>query len=116
MQDVFLGILQDGAMIIAGLAFTALSALGTFYIKKLIGFLQEKEALQIVSRYVRWAEQAPAFQDFSGEQKFELVFSKAMQWLKDKGININEDEVAIMVEEAVQVLKSAASPIYYGIE
>jgi hypothetical protein len=114
MDGIFLDVTQQAVMVVAGLLFSALSAVGTFYMRKLIAYLREKELLQIVSRYVRWAEQAPAFQDFSGEEKFEIVLSKVIMWLDGQGLDINEDELAIMVEEAVKKMKEAALPLYTG--
>jgi hypothetical protein len=116
MDAIFSDLLEQVVMIVAGLLFSALSAFGTYYINKLIAYLKEKQALETVGRFVRWAEQAPAFQDWSGEQKFEIVFSKAMQWFSDNGIDLPEDEVAIMVEDAVKKMKEAATPLYEGKE
>jgi hypothetical protein len=114
MNEVFLEIGQDAIMTLAGLFFMALSAVGTLYVKRLISYLKEKQALTTVSRYVKWVEQAPAFQDFVGEQKFEVVFAKAMQWLEDNNIPVDEDALAIMIEEAVKNMKAAAEPLYTG--
>lgn len=114
MEPIYLELLEQAVMVIAGLIFSALGALGSYYISKLVNHLREQEKLEIVSRYVRWAEQAPAFKDFPGEQKFEMVFSMAMQWLEDHGIPVDEDELAVMIENAVKLMKEAAAPMYAG--
>ena len=114
MSPIFLEVAEQGIMVLAGLAFTALGAIGTYYINKLVGHLRDEEALEMVGRYVRWAEQAPAYQDFDGAEKFELVFTKAVMWMRENGLKVNEEELAVMIEAAVQQLKKAAEPLYMG--
>ena len=114
MDPILTEVAQQGVMVLAGLVFTALGAIGTYYINKLVGYLRQREALETVGRYVRWAEQAPAYQDFEGQEKFELVFTKAVMWMKDKGLKVDEEELAIMIEAAVQQLKDAADPLFAG--
>jgi DNA polymerase I-like protein with 3'-5' exonuclease and polymerase domains len=115
MSPILLEVAQDAIMVAAGLVFTLLGAVGTYYINKLVTALKQKEALEIVGRYVRWAEQAPAYQDLEGGQKFELVFGKVVAWLEANGISVNSEELAVMIESAVQQLREAALPIYEGI-
>jgi len=114
VEGIWLDILQNGIMVIAGLVFSALSAIGTLYVGKLIAYLKDKQLLEVVARYVRWAEQAPAFQDFSGEEKFGIVFAKAMQWAEDNGFAVDEDELETMIENFVKEMKEAAKPLYTG--
>ena len=114
MSPIFLEVAEQGIMVLAGLAFTALGAIGTYYINKLVGHLRDEEALEMVGRYVRWAEQAPAYQDFDGAEKFELVFTKAVMWLTKQGIDVDPEELEAMIEAAVQQLKTAAEPLYLG--
>lgn len=114
-MDVILAeLLEQIVMILAGLALTAVGSIGSFYITKLVSHLKEEELLAKVSTYVRWVEQAPAFQEFAGEERFEIVFSKIAQWCEANGIPVVEDELAILIEDAVKQMKDAAQPIYTG--
>jgi len=114
MEGLWLDVVQQGIMVIAGLLFSALGALGTFYVQKLIGYLKEKQLLEAVSRYVRWAEQAPAYQDWSGGEKFDLVFASVCQWAENNGFAINEEELEVMIENFVKEMAEAAAPLYTG--
>lgn len=116
MQEIWMELAKEGVMALAGLVLTGLGLFGSFYISKLMSRIKEKELLDTVARYVRWAEQAPAFKEWTGGEKFEIVFSKAIQWAHDNRIPINEDELAIMVEEAVQRMKAAMEPLIGVLE
>lgn len=111
MQDVWLDLAQQGVMVLAGLMLTAVSLIGSFYIRKLIRHLKQEELLGTVRRYVKWAEQAPFMGDFPGEEKFEVVFGNIMAWAKRNGIPVDEDELGIMIEAAVKEMKDAAAPL-----
>jgi len=111
MQEIVLEVASQATMALLGLVLMAVSAFGSFYIKKAIAHLEEKNLVETVRRYVRWVEQAPAFQQWTGEEKFEIVMSKALQYAEGKGLKINADEIGIMIEEAVRIMKEAASPL-----
>mgnify|MGYP001046564794 CR=1 FL=1 len=111
MDQIWLDIAGEAITVVAGLAFFALSTVGAFYIKKLMVYLQEKEQVEMVAQLVHWVEQAPAFKEWTGEEKFAMVMNTAYQWLEDRGLTVDQDEVAAMIEEAVLLMKEAAAPI-----
>ena len=111
MSELWLTIAREVIMALLGIGLLALSTIGGFYIKRLMTHLEEKELIDAVRRYVRWVEQSPGFKDWTGEEKFAMVMNTAYQWLEDRGLTVDQDEVAAMIEEAVLLMKEAAAPI-----
>ena len=111
MDQIWLDIAGEAVTVIAGLALFALSTIGAFYLRKLMAYLAEKDQVETVAQLVHWVEQAPAFKQWTGEEKFAIVLSKAVSKLRTRGIAVNEDEIAIKIEDAVLRMKQAAAPV-----
>ena len=60
---------------------------------------------KIVSATVQYVEQITKDISITSENKKEKAKDKAIEWLKEKGINISDTELDILIESAVNNLK-----------
>jgi hypothetical protein len=105
----FSGLLSQIITIVSGLLFTGISALGAFYIKRLIDTAKKKTLLNEIDRYVLWADQAESFKVLSGKEKAQAVLEKARQFAEENGITVGDNELSLMVERSVQSLRSLSN-------
>lgn len=67
---------------------------------------KEKEA--VIKNTVRYVEQV--FNALKGEEKLEKAKITALDWLQEKGIDISDAELSILIESSVKGLKDG----FYG--
>ena len=73
-------------------------------IKKIIeDYLQTKLKKEIIERTVVYVEQIG--EDLTCDEKKKKEKEKALEWMKEKKINISDTELEILVESAVKCLK-----------
>lgn len=73
-------------------------------IKKIIeDYLQTKLKKEIIERTVVYVEQIG--EDLTCDEKKKKAAEKALEWMKEKKINISDTELEILVESAVKCLK-----------
>lgn len=83
-----------------------LVSVGVKYLESKIGSDQFESAKSIISTVVRAIEQSPQYEDLLGSEKKEQVILRASQWLRDSGLNVSDELLDQLIEEAVQVMKS----------
>jgi len=105
----FSSLLSQIITIISGLLFTGISALGAFYIKRLIDTAKKKTLLDEINRYVLWADQAESFKLLSGKEKAQAVLEKARQFAEENGITVGDKELSLIVERSVQSLRQLSN-------
>ena len=106
METFWSGILRDIITTVVGAAFVGISTMLGFYIKRITDNLKYQSLVNYVDKSVRWAEQYPAFKDYEGEQKFNIVFARSQRYARDNGVSISDEELLMLVEAAVQVMNS----------
>lgn len=62
---------------------------------------------KIVSATVQYVEQVTKNISITSENKKEKAKTKAIEWLNEKGINISDTELDVLIESAVNSLKEA---------
>ena len=102
MENIWIGVLQQLVTTLSGVAFIGLSTLGGFYVKRLTDNLQRRSLEREVEKFVKTAEQAPVFANFSGEEKYEAVKARLERSARDHNIKLTEDEMMILIESAVK--------------
>lgn len=107
MDMIWLEVLKEAVTVIAGVIFAGVSTMGAFFIKRETDKIKRKTLEEDIAKYVRWAEQSPSFEEFTGKEKFQMVFSKATAKALEIGIPINESEIAILVESQVKTMKES---------
>lgn len=109
MNSTFNDMLTQVITLVAGLIFTGISTLGGFYIKRLTDNAKKKNLRDEVNRYVSWALQANSFKLLTVQERKDSVLMKAREFADENDIKINEQELALMVEKAVQSLSDLES-------
>ncbi len=107
MESILLGATSQIVTIITGAVFTGLGTLCAFYVNRLINRLKRRDLVEEVSRYVRWVEQSPSYENYSNEDKFNIVFSRARMHATQYGIPMDDEKITIIVESAVKQMKEA---------
>jgi hypothetical protein len=106
MDSFWAGLIQQLITTAAGASFIGLSTILGFYIKRLTDNLKRKSLVAEIDNYVRWADQYPSFKKYDGEQKFNAVFARGMQWATENSISVSPEEMTILVESTVQKMNS----------
>lgn len=86
---------------------TALTTILSYVGLRLKGIYEEhintKEKQAVVKHTVKYVEQV--FGELEGCEKLQKAKTTATEWLNQKGINISEAELTVLIESAVQALK-----------
>ena len=106
MDTFWAGLIQQLITTAAGASFIGLSTIMGFYIKRLTDNLKRKSLVAEIDNYVRWADQYPSFKKYDGEQKFNAVFARGIQWAAENSITVSPEEMTILVESTVQKMNS----------
>ncbi len=61
--------------------------------------INTKTKKDVVDTTVKYVEQV--YKDIHGEEKLEKAKEKALEWLNEKGINISDTELEILIEASV---------------
>ena len=97
----WIDILKQLVNTLSGAAFIGLSTLAGFYVKKLTDRVQRKTLIEEIKDYVQWAEQAPSFKEYTGEQKYLAVEKKIKNWGLQNNVSLTDDELMVFIESAV---------------
>lgn len=114
MDTFWAGLIQQLITTAAGASFIGLSTILGFYIKRLTDNLKRKSLVTEIDNYVRWADQYPSFKKYSGEEKFNAVFARGIQWSMENGITVSPEEMTILVESTVQKMNSGRPDLEVG--
>lgn len=104
-NGIWFDVLKEAVTVISGVLLAGVSTLGGFYVKRLTDKMKMNTLREDISDYVHWAEQSPSFTEFTGKEKFELVYHKAMENALENGVSISEGQLAILVESKVKTMK-----------
>ena len=105
MESTWLQLAQQAVTSIAGVIITGLGVIVGIYMKKANTSLQRKNLVDMITRYVKWAEQSPTFKKYSGEEKYVAVEDKARQWCMTNNVSLTDDELMIYIESSVKNMK-----------
>ena len=84
------------------------------YIKAKLESSQYEWAAEIIDHAVRAYEQT-VVGDKRGEERFELVLMYATRELERLGIKLSKEQITMLIEAAVQVMKAeSVDPIFVG--
>ncbi|MDD3341584.1 MAG: phage holin, LLH family [Bacilli bacterium] len=99
-------ILQDQLLPIIGAVLTAIiSFVGVSIRNAYTKYINTKTKKEIVKSTVEYVEQISKNLEMESAEKYAEAKEKAMEWLKEKGISINDTELAILIESAVNQFK-----------
>lgn len=62
-------------------------------------YVNTKTKKEVVDTTVKYVEQV--YKDIHGQEKLNKAKDKALEWLKEKGINISDVELEILIEASV---------------
>lgn len=110
------GALGNVLSAILGLAVTGVTTMGGFYINKLFSKMKMDSLEKEILRFVRWVEQAPRFKIAEGQEKLYTVLEKARAYASENNIKVSEEELTIMVESSVKVMKESENPFWLAKE
>lgn len=103
MSDI-IGMVSDNIIQILTAIITGIVGYLGIKIKKIIeDYLQTKLKKEIIERTVVYVEQIG--EDLTCDEKKKKAIEKALEWMKEKKINISNTELEILVESAVKCLK-----------
>ena len=102
MDSTWSNLVTQIITIIAGLLFTGVSTLGGFYIKKLTDKVKKNDLMNEINRYTEMIENVGSFKLMQSDEKVQTVFMKIKEYAEDNEIKISENELALMVERALQ--------------
>lgn len=103
MSDI-IGMVSDNIIQILTAIITGIVGYLGIKIKKIIeDYLQTKLKKEIIEKTVVYVEQIG--EDLTCDEKKKKATEKALEWMKEKKINISDTELEILVESAVKCLK-----------
>ncbi len=76
---------------------TALGAVVAYYVRT---WIKENEKKDIIQATVQYVEQV--YKELDGEQKFELALKRVEKLFKNKGLDIDKDEIETWIEAFVR--------------
>lgn len=101
-------IIQNYLIEILGTIITAVASYVGIQIKKAYTkYVDTKTKKEIVDATVKYIEQIYKSTMITNEKKFEEAKTKALEWLNAKNIKISDTELEVLIESAVNGLKSA---------
>lgn len=101
-------ILQDNLIQILATVITAVASfIGVSIKKAYTKYVDTKTKKEIVEATVKYVEQICKGVMISNEDKLNKAKEKALEWLNSKGLKISDTELEILIESAVNGLKSA---------
>ena len=91
---------------ILGTIFLAVATFIGTSIKKLYkDYINTKTKKEIVECTVKYVDQV--FKELHGQEKFDKAVEKSLEWMNEKGINISQTELEILIEASVNEFKKA---------
>ena len=84
---------------------TILSYIGVRLKKIISEYINTKEKKEIVCLTVRYIDQIYKNTLITPEEKYKKCQEKALEWLKNKGINVSKTELEILIESSVNCTK-----------
>lgn len=99
--------MQEYILPVLGSIITAVASYIGMQIKKAYTkYVDTKTKKEIVDATVKYIEQIYKNTFISNEQKLNECKKKALEWLKSKNIKISDTELEVLIESAVNGLKS----------
>lgn len=103
MSDIVSLVSDNIVQILTAVITGVVSYLGIKIKKVIEEYVQTKIKKEIIERTVAYVDQTG--QELTCEEKKKKATEKALEWLKEKKINISDTELDILVESAVKCLK-----------
>lgn len=99
-------VLQPYLAEILGTIFLAVATfLGTSIKRLYKEYIDSKTKKDIVECTVKYVEQV--FKELHGQEKFDKAVEKASEWMQEKGINVSQTELEILIEASVNEFKKS---------
>lgn len=100
-------LIQDNLIQILATIITAVASfIGVSIKKAYTKYVDTKTKKEIVEATVKYIEQINKSTKVSNEIKLKQAKKKALEWLNSKGLKISDTELDILIESAVNGLKS----------
>lgn len=111
-MDTILAGIQNNILEIINLILVGIfTYLGTRIKKLYEKYVNDKTKKEVVKATVEYVEQICSTLDVkkTSQEKFNQAKEKSIEWLNEKGIDISETELEILIESAVNALKASVS-------
>jgi len=111
MDTILAGIQNNILEIINLILVGVFTYLGTRIKKLYEKYVNDKTKKEVVKATVEYVEQICSTLDVkkTSQEKFNQAKEKSIEWLNEKGIDISETELEILIESAVNALKASVS-------
>lgn len=110
-MDVFMQFLSEyGTTILYTILTALIGYIGIVLKNTYEKIAKDKTKKDVIRTCVRAVEQI--YRDLHGEEKYEMVVENATQMLNEKGINITELEIKMLVEDCVKELNEKTAFIW----
>lgn len=107
-MDTILNAIQSNLLEIINVILVGIVTFIGTKIKKIYEeYINDKTKKEIVKATVEYVEQVSSTLEKTSEEKFNQAKTKAIEWLNEKGINISDTELEILIESAVNAFNSS---------